>query len=131
MGRSDVHPALQKYPSEKRWYVLYVKSRSEKKVYDRLVKINTEVFLPLIKTVRQWSDRKKHVQVPLFSGYIFVFTDPEDFTKIKMIESVVDFVKHENKYATIREDQIETIRQFIETGLHFTSSSETFSEGEK
>ena len=128
---APAHPSLQKYPADNRWYVLYVKSRSEKKASARIEKKQVEVFLPLIKTVRQWSDRKKYVQVPLFNGYLFVHTRPDQFAEIKMTEGVVDFVKQEGKYAIVKDEDIQNIRQFIETGLHITTSTELFRQGEK
>ena len=54
------------------WKVIYVASRQEKKVFDRLKKEGIAVFLPLTKKLRQWSDRKKWVEFPLFNGYLFV-----------------------------------------------------------
>lgn len=117
--------------SEPRWYILYVKSRAEKKVRDKLEKHKIEVFLPLMKIMRQWSDRKKQVQVPLFSGYLFLYIDEEQIHFVKMIEGVVGFVKHENKYATIKENQLNEIRMFLKTGLHIQSEPDVFSKGEK
>ncbi|MBC8173353.1 MAG: UpxY family transcription antiterminator [Chitinophagales bacterium] len=119
------------YPAIHQWYVLYVRSRAEKKVKDRLDRLRIETFLPLVKVVRQWSDRKKHVQVPLFNGYLFLFIHPDDFLKVKMIEGVVDFVKYEKRYATIRPGEIETIRKFLETGIHLEATPDTFAPGEK
>lgn len=116
---------------EKKWYVLYVKSRAEKKVYERLVKNRIEVFLPLIKTVRQWSDRKKQVVVPLFNGYLFVYTSSDLFTLIKMVEGVVDFVKTAGQYAVVREEQVLSVKQFIETGFHIEAQPDQFEAGEK
>ena len=57
------------------WYVVYVRSRYEKKVHQLLQEKGIESSLPLIKTVRIWSDRKKKVEVPLFKGYVFVYID--------------------------------------------------------
>lgn len=57
---------------KKQWFVFYTKSRQEKKVRDLLLKSGYEVFLPMHKVMRQWSDRKKKVEVPLFNSYIFV-----------------------------------------------------------
>ncbi|MBK6732386.1 MAG: UpxY family transcription antiterminator [Bacteroidetes bacterium] len=130
-AKTNVNPALIKYSSEKKWYVLYVKSRTEKKVLERMEKFQYEVFLPLIKTMRQWSDRRKQVLVPLFNGYMFAHISPDDFTGIRMIEGVVNFVSVEGKYATIRNEQIETIRTFIETGYHMESVAGDFAPGEK
>lgn len=54
------------------WYVLYVKSRWEKKVNESLMNVHIESFLPLVKSARQWSDRKKINSSPLFPSYVFV-----------------------------------------------------------
>ncbi|CAN0601278.1 unnamed protein product, partial [Ectocarpus sp. 12 AP-2014] len=56
----------------KNWYVLYVKPKNEKKVAERLLSHQIEVYCPMIKEVKQWSDRKKTIEVPLFKSYVFV-----------------------------------------------------------
>ncbi|MEP2237757.1 MAG: transcription termination/antitermination NusG family protein [Maribacter sp.] len=56
----------------KNWYVLYVKPKNEKKVAERLSAHQVDVYCPMIKEVKQWSDRKKTIEVPLFSSYVFV-----------------------------------------------------------
>ena len=57
---------------EKTWYALYTKSRNEKKAHSALVSSGIDSFLPLIKNLKQWSDRKKWVEEPLFRSYLFV-----------------------------------------------------------
>ena len=57
------------------WYVIYTKPKNEKKVAERLQQIEIEVFCPLVTVVKQWSDRKKKIQIPLFNSYVFVFID--------------------------------------------------------
>ena len=57
---------------EKKWNAIYVASRQEKKVFDVLQKKGIQSYLPLVKTLRQWSDRKKMVEFPLLPGYVFV-----------------------------------------------------------
>ena len=56
----------------KKWYAIYVKSRHEKVIFSELQKKGIESSLPLMTTIRQWSDRKKKVEVPLFRSYLFV-----------------------------------------------------------
>ena len=112
------------------WYVAYVHSRSEKKVAERLTKNRIEHFLPLIKTVRQWSDRKKMVSVPLFNGYLFVHCTAEMLTQVRMVTGVVNFIYHEGKPAIVPAHVIHTIRQFLETGLPVESAPDTFAPGE-
>lgn len=113
------------------WYVAYVHSRSEKKVAERLTKLHITHFLPLIKTVRQWSDRKKTVSVPLFNGYIFIHCTPEMLTQVRMITGVVNFIYLEGKPAIVPAKQIETIRRFLETGLPVEAAPDNFTPGEQ
>ncbi|MFZ0996746.1 MAG: transcription termination/antitermination NusG family protein, partial [Candidatus Sulfotelmatobacter sp.] len=53
------------------WYAIRTRSRHEKIVADQLERQSIESFLPLVKSTRKWSDRKKEVELPLFSGYSF------------------------------------------------------------
>ncbi|MBK7442112.1 MAG: UpxY family transcription antiterminator [Bacteroidetes bacterium] len=126
-----MEPTADKKTSLPQWHVAYVKSRSEKKVKERLDKMQLEAFLPLMKTVRQWSDRKKTVQAPLFNGYIFVFVTPENLTRVRMVEGVVNFIYQEKKIAVIPQKQIDDIRIFLETGLPVEAQQDTFSKGEQ
>jgi transcription antitermination factor NusG len=115
----------------KNWYVFYTKSRQEKKVRDLLVKQGYEVFLPLQKVMRQWSDRKKKVDVPLFNSYIFV-RESED--KIPLIVQTVGMawnIRHNNKPAVLHPKEYETILRFLESGLFIESGSmEDFRKGD-
>ena len=62
----------------RKWRVLYVRPRWEKKVEDQLTERNIENFLPLREEIRQWTDRKKRVIVPLFPGYLFVHVNERE-----------------------------------------------------
>ena len=59
-------------PEELPWCVLYTKPRNEKKVAERLTGAGYTVYCPLQKVRRQWSDRVKVVEEPLFKGYLFI-----------------------------------------------------------
>lgn len=59
------------------WYAVYVKSRHEFQVSDRLSLKKVEVFLPTVERMQKWKDRKKLVTFPLFPGYLFVHTTRE------------------------------------------------------
>lgn len=112
------------------WHVAYVKSRSEKKVKERLDKLKINNLLPLIKTVRQWSDRKKTIAVPLFSGYIFVQLVEGEYTKARMVEGLINFIYEDKKPAIVSQFQIDSIIQFLETGLPVSAHPDTFEQGE-
>lgn len=95
---------------EKYWYAIFTKPRAEKKVEQRMLDEGIEVFLPLVKTVRQWSDRKKTVVLPLIPSYVFVHMEEVDLNKTLPIHGTVSVLKHLGKPAKIREVEIENLR---------------------
>jgi transcription antitermination factor NusG len=92
------------------WYAIFTKPRSEKKVFQRMLDHDIEAFLPLVKTVRQWSDRKKTLQVPLISSYIFVRMDEKDLYKTLPIQGTVNVLKYLGKPAIIKDVEIENLQ---------------------
>jgi transcription antitermination factor NusG len=91
---------------KKDWYVIYTRSRAEKKVYSDLRKRNIECFLPLQKRLRKWKDRKKWIEMPLISGYCFVYINRKEYDEVLKSDSVVGYVTFEGKAAVVPEFQI-------------------------
>lgn len=102
--------------SQKIWFALYTRSRSEKQVYEQLINSGIETYLPLMRTLKQWSDRKKWVEVPLFRSYIFVHIYDSEYYQVLNIPGAVRYVTFEGKAVPIPPQQIEAIRQYIKTG---------------
>jgi transcription termination/antitermination protein NusG len=100
--------------AQKQWYALYTRPRWEKKVADLLDKKKIEVYCPLNKVQKQWADRKKIVYEPLFTSYVFVCVSPEQHLAIKQTDGVVNFVYWLNKPAIIRQEEIDTIKKFLD-----------------
>jgi len=96
-----------------KWYALYLRSRYEKKVYENLGKKGVEAFLPLVKRVHIWSDRKKNIMEPLFRGYVFVRTDLRNKEIILTTEGVVRFVGINQRPSWIPELQINWLRRIV------------------
>lgn len=117
----------------KQWYVFYTKSRQEKKVKDLLLKGGYDVFLPMQKVMRQWSDRKKRVEVPLFNSYIFVRDFDHRITGILKTPGVAWNIRHNGKPAILREEEFQLIHRFINTGyfLETTGEVESFKVGDR
>lgn len=103
--------------AEKKWLVFYTKSRNEKKAYRNLQKFGFEAFLPVHKVVRQWSDRKKKLEVPLFNSYIFVRDIEANIPEILKVPGLVWNIRHNGKPAVLREKDYQNILRFIESGL--------------
>ncbi len=102
---------------KREWYVFYTKSRQEKKVNQLLIRNGFEPFLPIQKVMRQWSDRKKKVDVPLFNSYIFVNIEEYRISEVKAIPGISWNIKHNGKPAFLRENEVKLINRYLETGL--------------
>ena len=96
------------------WYAIYVRSRHEKSVHQELQQKGIESSLPLISVTRQWSDRKKKVQVPLFRSYVFVNIDiSKDKLPVLQTDGVVKFVTFCSKTVSIPEEQMFWLDQIL------------------
>lgn len=115
------------------WRALYVASRQEKKVGELLLKKGIEAYVPVQKTMRQWSDRKKLVELPLLNGYVFAHITPLEQEKTIQTRGVVNFVRSEGKIAIVRDFEIEQLKQLIELGYQMEVSGikRKFKSGDK
>jgi transcription antitermination factor NusG len=95
------------------WHALYVRSRCEKKVLMQLEDMGIQAYLPMISTVKQWSDRRKKVQEPLFKSYVFVFSNDKQYISILNVYGVVKFVCFEKEAVVVPENQILAIKKFV------------------
>lgn len=98
------------------WKVIYVNSRAEKKVAERLSQSGIECYVPLKKEIRKWSDRKKTVVLPMINGYVFV--KPTQMQRNKVLEhhGVIQFVRYNKADAIVREPEIEVLRAIEQKG---------------
>lgn len=95
------------------WFALYTKSRHEKLVHSEFQKKGIESFLPLRKITRQWSDRKKIIEEPLFKGYLFVHTPLSERWTILNTTGVVSFVGKKSHPAEIPIAELNAVRLFL------------------
>jgi transcriptional antiterminator RfaH len=95
------------------WYVIYTQSRNEKKVADRLEKIGIMAYCPLVTQVKQWSDRKKKVQVPLINSYVFVNINEKERDKVFQVSGVVRFLFWLGKAAVVRDEEITALKESL------------------
>lgn len=99
--------------STKQWHAVYTRPRREKKVFALLEERGIASYCPLNKIRRRWSDRYKIVNEPLFKSYVFVKIDEGEMKKVRMTSGVVNFVYWNDKPAVIREQEINSIRKFL------------------
>jgi transcription antitermination factor NusG len=96
------------------WYVLYTKPRQEKKVSDSLNASGIEAYCPLVTVVKQWSDRKKKVQLPLITSYVFVNIEEHQREEVYKVSGIVRYLFWLGKPALVRSIEIEALKQSLE-----------------
>jgi transcriptional antiterminator RfaH len=112
------------------WCVLYTKPNHEKKVDEQLRKMNLSSYLPTVKKLKTWCDRKKYVDIPLFPSYVFVqITDLQQYYKSLKIDGVLNYVRVGNRIARVSESIISDIRSVVINGSDIEISSERFLSG--
>ncbi len=114
----------------KEWYPIYTKSRFEKSVYSNLIRAGIESYLPLQLTMRQWSDRKKWVEIPLFNSYLFVKILKTDFQKVLNIRGTSSFLNFNGRPAKIANQEIDIIKKLINCKSNIEIKNGTSSIGE-
>lgn len=108
------------------WYVLYTKSRSEKSVAAKLSELGFEVYCPILRKKKQWSDRWKWVEEPLFRSYCFVRVSEADRQSVLGVQGVVRYVFHCGKPATIREKEMELLKRWLQEYDHESIEAQSF-----
>ncbi len=114
-----------------KWYPVYTRSRSEKQAFELLQKKGIEAYLPLQKTLKQWSDRKKWITEPLFKSYLFVHITQKQQTEVLMTKGIVRFLYHSGKIANMPDQQIDEIQLLLANDVELEVTSEHISPGEK
>lgn len=97
------------------WYALQTRSRHEKIVVQRLQERGVTTYLPLLTEVHRWSDRKKSVQLPLFSSYVFARFVPNraDRLRVLRVEGVVGLIGARGEGAPIPDAQIDAVQALM------------------
>jgi transcription antitermination factor NusG len=109
--------------SAPRWYAIHTRSRHEKRVAARLQEQGITTFVPFTTEVRQWSDRRKLVDLPLFSCYAFVNVSSLSETRNTIVrtDGVLGFVGFCGGAAPIPDVEIENVRTLLDGAVPFTS----------
>lgn len=113
-----------------KWYAVYTRPRFEKQVLKGLLDQGIDAYLPLIKTMRQWSDRKKMVEIPLFSSYVFVNINRRSYDQVLQTHGVVKYISFEGKAATIPSEQIDNLRIIVNSNEKVETTWETRKKGD-
>jgi transcription antitermination factor NusG len=114
------------------WYLIYTRPNREKKVAANLFEQKIDVYLPLIKMIRQWHDRKKYAEVPLFPSYVFVYLrEMSHYYTSLNCEGVLYFVKSQKESVRVNSKVIDDIRLIVNSGKNVEVSSDRLEAGQK
>lgn len=114
------------------WKVIYVRSRAEKKVAERLLSKGIEAYVPIKREMKQWSDRKKMVESPLINGYVFVKPEPLQRDDVLQIQGALQYVRYNGGDAIIRDIEIEALKSIETKGYYVEAQTATvFKAGDK
>lgn len=113
-----------------KWYVLYTRSRHEKKVAEGLVRKGFEVFCPLVQVPRKWSDRVKIVEEPLFRSYCFIRLAEKERASVFEVPGIVRYVYWLQKPAIIKTQEIDAIRKVLKEFDHTGITARNYLENE-
>ena len=98
-------------PSATKWHVLQVKPKSEKKVGLRLKEMGFESCVPTQKQLRNWSDRKKFIEVVLFNNYVFVATDPQHKNEVFRAGNIYGYLNFGGRAAVLTENEVTMVKR--------------------
>ena len=102
----------------KKWFVLYTKSRTEIKVSQRLSVLGIENYTPTRMEVRQWSDRKKKILVPLLPSMVLVSIHEKEVNKVFEVPGVVRFLFENQKRAEVSNEEVLAMKYFLDNAYY-------------
>jgi transcription antitermination factor NusG len=119
--QSDTVPPIA--TGDETWYALHTRPRHEKLVVQRLEERGVKTFLPMVTEVHKWSDRKKQVQLPLFSCYVFAKFVPKRVERLNVLRvaGVLALVGSGGEGTPIPDGQIDAVRTLMDGGIPWSS----------
>ncbi len=113
-GFGNAHAYCPELLQRPHWYALRTRARAEKQVGRLLERTGLESYLPLVERERQWADRKKRVEFPLFPGYTFARFGLEQFLEVVRTPGLVEVVGGRKRPTPIREEELEAVQRFAQ-----------------
>jgi len=102
----------------RKWFVLYTKPRTELKVSQRLSVLGIENYTPTRMEVRQWSDRKKKILVPLLPSMVLVRLNEKEINKVFEVTGVVRYLFENQKRAEVSNEEVLAMKYYLENNYY-------------
>jgi len=127
----NINSSEKKESGVEDWYILYTAPRREKKVKEIFERLHLPCYLPLLKVRKQWSDRKKWVEEPLFKSYIFVQKNPTILQELRNIPGALFLIMFEGRPASLSHQDIENIRLSLQFPEYISVEDQKYVNGQK
>jgi transcription antitermination factor NusG len=101
------------------WFALQTRYRYEERIATELETKGFESYLPKLREVRTWKDRKKVLNVPAFGGYLFARFEPSLQNRVRVLETtgVVKLLGNQGAPEPVSLREIESLRLALESGV--------------
>lgn len=113
------------------WLVVYTKPKSEKKLAEQLRSDGIEAYCPTQKVMRQWSDRKKKIEVPLLPSMVLVHVDDDERHEVFQRQNALRYLFWSGKPAEVTAEEVESLRGIAEDSSYENLGLEKLKPGEK
>jgi transcription antitermination factor NusG len=107
---------MQTCGGSSRWYAVRIAAGREKAAASQLECKGYEAFLPLYRSRRQWSDRIKELELPLFAGYLFCRFDFNNRLPILITPGVQSIVGFGKAPTPVSDAEVDALRKVIASG---------------
>lgn len=99
--------------TDKRWFAVYTRFKSEKYITDKLTKKGIEAYVPLLKYTKRYERKIKQVEIPLISCYVFVKITESEYVKVLQTEHVIRFLQLHGKLLSIPEEEMNLMKWVV------------------
>ncbi len=99
------------------WFAILARTGREKNATLLLENAGYECYLPVIKFTRQWSDRLKEIELPLFPGYLFCRMNPHNRLPVLTTPGVMQIVGVGKTPIPVEEQEIDAIQRVGKSGI--------------
>jgi len=113
------------------WNVIYTKSRSEKKVEERLKNIGVEAYCPVRTEVKFWSDRKKSILVPILPSMVLVKIEKNKRNQVFDIPGVVRYMFWLKKHAVVRDSEVDSLKLLLKSNNIIEQNVASYNVGDE
>ncbi len=113
-----------------KWFAVYTKYKREKVIKKELDRQDIKVYLPIQKITRVYASKRKIVELPLISCYIFVKITKSEYLRVLQAEGVVNFVRIAKNLISIPEREIEIMKQIVGEGIPVTAEPSRLQKGD-